>query len=202
METCNFRLISCLVIIFVTGCLAEPVVHRPQHEIAASQSAKFLKDIQSLAEEGDWIVTRGYHAGDVLVANATGIPISHTGIYDRELRQVIEADAGGVHATELSAFIEKSHRLIVIRPRWSTPESRRPAILRARELIGKRYDYLGTIGFDSPSRFYCSELAVQIYRPWHTSADRLPDVIKPGELYLWGKILYDSLPRGQIGTAP
>jgi hypothetical protein len=202
METCNFRLISCLVIIFVTGCLAEPVVHRPQREIAASQSAKFLKDIQSLAEEGDWIVTRGYHAGDVLVANATGIPISHTGIYDRELRQVIEADAGGVHATELSAFIEKSHRLIVIRPRWSTPESRRPAILRARELIGKRYDYLGTIGFDSPSRFYCSELAVQIYRPWHTSADRLPDVIKPGELYLWGKIMYDSLPRDQIGTAP
>ncbi len=75
-------------------------MHRPDREIAASQSAKFLKDIESLAEEGDWIVTRGYHAGDVLVANATGMPISHTGIYDRELRQVIEADAGGVHATD------------------------------------------------------------------------------------------------------
>lgn len=96
METYNFRLISCLTIFFVTECLAEPVVRRSQHEIAASQSAKFLEDIESLAEEGDWIVTRGYHAGDVLVANATGIPISHSGIYDRELRQVIEADAGGV----------------------------------------------------------------------------------------------------------
>jgi hypothetical protein len=67
MKTCKFRLIACLVIFFVTGCLAEPVVHRPQSEIAASQSAKFQKDIESLAEEGDWIVTRGYHAGDVLV---------------------------------------------------------------------------------------------------------------------------------------
>ena len=96
LKTCNFKLISCLVIFFVTGCLAEPVVNRPDRDIAASQSAKFLKNIGSLAEEGDWIVTRGYHAGDVLVANATGMPISHTGIYDRELRQVIEADAGGV----------------------------------------------------------------------------------------------------------
>lgn len=153
-----------------------------------------------MAEEGDWIVTRGYHAGDVLVANATGIPISHTGIYDKALRQIIEADAGGVHATELLAFIEKSHRLIVIRPRWSTPQTRSAAILRARELIGKNYDYLGTIGFNSPTKFYCSELAVEIYKPWHTPADRLPDVIKPGELYLWGKILYDSLPRNDVDT--
>ena len=202
MEVSIFRRISWCVIIFVAGCLAQPVVHKPEGDIAASQSAKFQKEIESAAEEGDWIVTRGYHAGDVLVANATGIPISHTGIYDKELRQVIEAEAGGVHATGLSAFIEKSHRLIVIRPRWSTPQSRRPAILRARELIGKSYDYLGTIGFDSPSRFYCSELAVEIYRPWHTPADRLPEVIKPGELYLWGTILYDSLPRDQIGATP
>jgi len=202
MEASNLRLISCLVIFLVTGCLAEPVVHRPERDIADSQSAKFLEEIESVAEEGDWIVTRGYHAGDVLVANATGIPISHTAVYDRELRQVIEADAGGVHATELLPFIDQSHRLIIIRPRWSTPQTRRAAILRAREYIGKSYDYLGTVGFDSPSRFYCSELAVEIYRPWHTSADRLPDVIKPGELYLWGKILYDSLPRDQIGTTP
>ena len=59
--------------------------------------------------------------GALMAASVLNIPISHTGIYDRGLRQVIEADAGGVHATELSVFIEKSHRLIVIRPRWSTP---------------------------------------------------------------------------------
>lgn len=66
--------------------------------------------------------------------------------------------------------------------------------------IGKKYDFLGTIGFNNPEHYYCSELAVEIYKPWHTSADRLPDVIKPGELYLWGKILYDSLPRHAINT--
>jgi len=67
MEASNLRLISCLVIFLVTGCLAEPVVHRPERDIADSQSAKFLKEIESVAEEGDWIVDRGYHAGDVLV---------------------------------------------------------------------------------------------------------------------------------------
>ena len=64
--------------------------------------------------------------------------------------------------------------------------------------IRKKYDFLGTIGFNNPEKYYCSELAVEVYKPWHTSDDRLPDVIKPGELYLWGKILYDSLPRNDI----
>jgi len=200
MATSILKKISYLLILFTMGCLADPVVHKPERDIANAQSTQFLQEIESVAKEGDWIVTRGYHAGDVLVANATGIPTSHAGIYDRLQRQVIEADAGGVHATELFAFIEKSHRLIVIRPRWSTPQSRHAAILRARELIGKNYDYLGTIGFNCPSRFYCSELAVEIYKPWHTSKDRLPDVIKPGELYLWGEILYDSLPRDDVDS--
>ena len=200
MVSFTLKYSCCLLVFFVMGCLAEPIAESPQEDIARAQSERFLKEIESVAEEGDWIVTRGYHAGDVLVANATGMPLSHTGIYDRELGQVIEAEAEGVHTTGLYAFIEKSHRLIVIRPRWSNPQTRRKAILRARKFIGKKYDFLGTVGFNNPERFYCSELAVEIYKPWHTSADRLPEVIKPGELYLWGRILYDSLPRDDIDS--
>ena len=131
----------------------------------------------------------------MIVANATNIPISHVGIYDQKRGQVIEAESQGVHATDLSEFVDKAHRLIVIRPRWSTPQTRHEAVLRARSVIGKDYDYLGTIGFNNPSRYYCSELAVEIYKPWHRPEERLPAVVKPGELYLWGQILYDSLPR-------
>ena len=198
MVVFDLKHIVSLLVLILMGCLAEPIAEKPQENIARAQSEMFLKEIESVAEEGDWIVTRGYHASDVLVANVTGMPLSHTGVYDRELQQVIEAEAGGVHATELYDFIEKSHRLIVIRPRWSNPQTRKEAVLRARKLIGKKYDFLGTIGFNNPEQYYCSELAVEVYKPWHTSADRLPDVIKPGELYLWGKILYDSLPRNDI----
>lgn len=48
MEFANFRRISCFVLLFVAGCPAQPVGHKPESDIAASQSAKFLKDIEFL----------------------------------------------------------------------------------------------------------------------------------------------------------
>jgi hypothetical protein len=47
----------------------------------------------------------------------------------------------------------------------------------------------------NPGRYYCTELAVDIYKPWHGPEDHLPRLIEPGQLYLWGRILYDSLER-------
>lgn len=188
----------CTVLLLLTGCVAIPIVHRLDQPVHTAQTERFHKKITELAQEGDWIVTLGYHASDALVVSATGIPLSHVGAYDPERRQVIEAEGKGVHASALRDFIDKSHRLIVIHPRWSTPGNRHTAILNARALVGRDYDYLGTIGFDSPDRYYCSELAVKIYRQWHSTTEHFPPVIKPGELYLWGAVIYDSLPRDYL----
>lgn len=72
------------------------------------------------------------------------------------------------------------------------------AIYNANQLVGKNYDFLGTIGFNFPSKYYCSELAIFLYKPWHSKKEKFPKVVKPGELYLCGNVLYDSRPRDEI----
>jgi hypothetical protein len=189
------KLLFCVFLLLISGCFAQPPIRTSESDIHQAQTLKYEQEIRKAALTGDWLVTRGYHATDTLVANVTGIPLSHVGVYDSEGDQVIEAEGKGIHATPLSEFINKSYRLLLIRPKWSTPETRYKAIGLARALIGKSYDFLGTIGFNFPSRYYCSELAIEIYKEWHGQSEHLPKVITPGELYLWGTILYDSLPR-------
>lgn len=181
--------------VLIVGCLAKPVVERLPENVHIKQNRIFQEKIKAIGLPGDWIVTRGYHTADTLVSNVTGIPLSHVGVYDQKRGMVIEAEGMGVHTSTLYDFIDKSHRIVLIRPRWATCKTRDQAVENARILVGKSYDFLGTIGFDLPKRYYCSELAVVIYKEWRKPSEKLPNVIKPGELYLYGKILYDSLPR-------
>jgi uncharacterized protein YycO len=185
----------CILLLILTGCLANPIVKRLPKTVHVKQNQIFEERVRELAVAGDWVVTRGYDATDVFVANATGIPLSHVGVYDRNNDTIIEAKSGGVRETPLSDLVDNSHRIILIRPRWSTPDTRDKAVENARALIGKSYDLLGIFGLNLPSSYYCSELVVLIYKDWHKPSDRMPTVIAPGELYLYGTILYDSLPR-------
>ncbi len=187
---------SVMIVLFLSGCfLAEPIIKKPPPEIMAKQNVVFLENIKKCALDGDWLVTRGYHVSDALVANATATPISHAGVYDKNALEVIEAESGGIHTTKLDEFVAKSHRIIVIRPRWSTEETRGKALANARNLIGKGYDFAGTVGLNMNNRYYCSELVVHVYKQWQKKNEKLPIIIKPSELYLWGKVLYDTLPR-------
>lgn len=195
MRTVYFIVIYVFVL-FQAGCVAEPIVERSNDGVHEAQTERIHAEMMKYLAHGYWIVTRGYHATDNLVVNATGVPLSHVGVYDQQRGHVIEAEGKGVHTTELLEFINKSHRLLIIKPRWYRPERSDIAVERARDLVGKNYDFLGTIGFNSPSRYYCSELAVEVYSDWRDSSEKIPTVIKPGELYLWGQVLYDSLPRG------
>ena len=181
--------------LMLSACIAEPIAQHVDEQTHKAQNQKFISAIRKVIQHGDWIVIRGYHVTDNLVANATGIPISHAAVYDPEQDQVIEAEGQGVHLSTLADFVDKSHRLIVIQPRWANKLNRHVAVLKARSLIGKQYDFLGTIGINSPESYYCSELTVEIYRQWHHTNEKLPGVIKPAELYLYGTIIYDSLPR-------
>ncbi|HEB57104.1 MAG TPA: hypothetical protein ENI98_12540 [Gammaproteobacteria bacterium] len=187
-----------LIFFALAGCIARPAVEVQDAAIHQAQNEKIMEAVKSVAVTGDWLVTRGYHATDALVANATGTALSHVAVYNAQSQTVVEAEGRGVHTTPLDAFVNKSYRLLVIRPRWLTPDNAGTAYASAEQLVGKDYDYLGTIGFDSPDRYYCSELAVSIYKPWQRPVEKFPDVIKPGDLYLYGRVVYDSLPREEI----
>jgi len=171
------------------------VVRPPIEAVRTEQNIEILKSIENIAAHGDWFVTRGYKPTDNLVAIATNTPLSHAAIFDKERNQVIEADSHGVYATKLTDFINKSHRILVIRPMWSTTESAVAAVKKSRGLIGKKYDFLGTVGINDPERYYCSELTVYAYSDYQRKNENLPKVIEPGQLYLWGQVQYDSRPR-------
>lgn len=202
------RLLGCTCVAMVlSGCLARPVVRPTLHAGRAVQSQAIEQAVLATAKTGDWLVIRGYHATDTLVANATGIPLSHVAVYNQDLREVVGAEGKGVQREALSDFVARADRVLVIRPRWRSEDNAPRAWAAADALVGKGYDFLGTIGFSQPDRYYCSELAIHVYRPWWRGNERFPKVIKPGEMYLFGTILYDSLDReerddGQQALSP
>jgi len=187
-----------LLLIILQACIARPIVKITDQAKHQEQNERILKSVLQYAKNGDWLVTRGYHAVDNLVANATSIPISHVAVYDSATQTVIEAEGKGIHETALTDFVNKSYRLLIIRPRWINKENQQKALVNAQKLVGESYDFLGTIGFNYPQKYYCSELAISIYKEWFNPSEKFPQIIKPGELYLYGKILYDSLPRDEM----
>lgn len=180
---------------FLASCATNVIVRPPPESVRVKQNQVILMAINKVARHGDWLVTRGYKNSDHFVAAITNTPLSHAAIIDKENNQVIEADAHGVYATNLIDFINKSHRVILIRPIWSNNKTMHAAVNKSRSLIGKKYDFLGTIGLNDPEKYYCSELTVYAYSDFHRPYDKLPRVIEPGQLYLWGQVLYDSRPR-------
>lgn len=203
MERGRWRVVVACVCMAVglSGCLARPWVRPADVAARAQQTQAIEQAVLATAGTGDWLVIRGYHATDTLVANATGIPLSHVGIYNGDRREVVGAEGNGVQREPLSRFIARSDRVLVIRPRWRNADNAAQAWAAAEALVGRDYDFLGTVGFNQPDRYYCSELALHVYRPWWRSVERFPKVIKPGELYLFGTVLYDSLDREERDDA-
>ena len=127
---------------------------------------------------------------------ATNIPLSHAAILDAERGEVVEAVGDGVRAVPLRDFLHICHRVLLIRPRWWSEVAGQQAVANARDKIGEEYDFLGTVGLGTSERFYCTELCAWAYHPFFKSTDEdLPHVLEPGQMYLWGAMVWDSLPR-------
>jgi len=185
------RTVAALALLALTACAVNPKVTA----IPAAYPVEIAAAVRAHARHGDWLVIRGQHATDNFVATVTNMPLSHAAVFDHEHDRVIEAEGIGVHATALDAFVAKSERLLVIRPIWADDAERaEAAVERARELIGRRYDYLGLLGVNASARYYCTELAVSVYAPEQPPGNPIPPVIAPGQLYHWGTIVYDSGP--------
>lgn len=186
--------VTSLLLALMVGCGESAIlmVRPPPDEVRATQTELWLTAVDDLVKDGDWLVIRGYHPTDDLVAAATNIPLSHVAIVDRTNDRIIEAVGEGVRSQPLRDFIHGSHRVLVIRPKWWTPKRGAAAAKRAAKWLGSHYDFLGAVGDDAPDRFYCSELAVHAYRKYFGDDERFPRVIEPGQMYLWGQILFDS----------
>ena len=187
------RLASLALTLLATGCAATRFTEQPAAvPVRESRDAETLEAVRRLGRAGDWLVIRGYHLTDDLVASITNKPFSHAAVLDPEHDRVIEAESQGVHFTPLAQFVAKSHRLLLVRPVWSDAASSQAAVEKARAVVGRPYDFLGLIGVGIPDRYYCSGLAVEIYRARIRPTDQVPRPVEPGQLHYWGRILHDS----------
>lgn len=168
----------------------------PDHTITGADS---LAIIYATLDHGDWLVARGIHKPDGMVVGVTNMALSHAAIYDKHTDEVIEADSNGVHSATLVEFLSRSHRVIIIRPIWATGDNPETAVRTARGFIGSKYDYTGLVGLGSANRYYCTELVIAAYRPVieEKPANPIPNIIMPGQMYHWGRIIYDSGPYGE-----
>ena len=167
----------------------------PPEALRDEQTSEWITRIREVARPGYWLVIRGYNSTDNLIVTWTNIPLSHAALFDPEKDQVIEAHAKGVLKTPLETFVKNSHRLLVIKPLWWSDERGVQAVEEARTFVGNKYDFFGIVGLSVEDRFYCSELAFYVYRDYHVPEDHIPRVIEPGQMYLWGEVVWDSRTR-------
>lgn len=180
-----------------SGCAGAQALERlegPEYEV---ETGAWIRVLGRLGGDGMWLVTRGYHRGDDVIALATNSPLSHASILDLGKGQVIEAVGKGVIVTDLRKFLREAHRLVLIRPRGWTPARGVEYLTRARGQVGKKYDYLGIVGAPQNTRWYCSELAawaakirVDRHGPKH--------VLHPRNMSRYGKVLFDTGERDGV----
>ena len=160
----------------------------PEYE---AETKSWMQVLKNQGGNGMWLVTRGYYPGDDVVAIATGAPLSHAAVLDRDKLQVIEAVGKGVLATDLKKFLRESHRMVLIQPPDWTAAKGQATVARARSKIGEGYDFLGTVGLPDDKRWYCSELAI-----WSSGVkvDRIgpENILHPKSMLKLGKVLFDS----------
>lgn len=181
-----------LIIATLFSCAVPYKVQTPAPERKQALKQSTLNAIQKMGNDGDWLVVRNVHQTDNLVSTIRNAPVSHAAILDLSKQVVVESNSKGVHITPLADFVGGAHRLILVSPKWATEASRKSAIEAAYGHLGKKYDYLGLVGINMSDRYYCSELAVAVYKPYIDRNEEFSHPIAPDQLYFYGKILYDS----------
>jgi hypothetical protein len=178
-----------------TGC-AEPhsmLLKRPENQVADKAVTQlWADDIKRVAQDGDWLLTRGYFITSDAVSVVTGgEDISHASIYDARKGTIIEAVNAGVREITLEELLRRNHHVILVRPTNMTAAERSASVTRARSQIGAGFDHAGLFGMNKDERFYCSELVW-----WASKGDERTGaqetVIQPSELMNYSEVVYWS----------
>jgi uncharacterized protein YycO len=182
---------SIVLILCLSGCTGfRPVIRQSGHA-AERQTRTWCEEITRHGHDGDWLVIRGYNSSDHLVAVATNAELSHVGVLDANTAEVVEAVAPLVRKVSLQRFLEGADRVVLVTPNGADGGAGAQALERARSMIGRPYDFLGTVGVPVRDKFYCSELAW-----WSTGRevdrDGLENVLHPEVMPQFGTVLFDS----------
>jgi uncharacterized protein YycO len=180
-----------LLIAWSVGCAGAQAYDRrvgPEYE---PETASWVAELHTRGQTGMWLITRGYHGGDDLVATVTNSPLSHASLVDLEAEEVIEAIGSGVVVTPLVQFLRETHRLVLVKPEGFTPSRGKLAVERARGQVGAGYDFLGVVGVPDEDRWYCSELVAW---SWDMQVNRYgpQNVLHPRRMPELGEVLFDS----------
>ena len=182
--------------LFIFAGCSEPksfLVRRPENRgVDTAVTAMWAREIQQVAGDGDWVLTRSYYAiADAISLAIPGEDLSHASIYDAQRGSIIEAVGEGVREIPLAALIERNHYVIVVRPGGMTAAERRDSVERARSQLGVGFDEGGLIGMNDPDTFYCSELVYWAAQTEARTGDR-HTVVAPSDLMRYGEVIYWS----------
>ena len=189
------------VMVVAAGCAGSDGLQRKTGPRFFAETQSWLDALRLVGGNGYWIVTRGYHPGDDVVAVASNQRFSHASILDLERLEVIEAVGHGVVHTPLMKFLREAHRMRLIRPEGWTPEKGEQAVARARGQVGAKYDFLGVVGAPSEKRWYCSELAAWSMGVAVNKAGA-GEVLHPANLHRLGELLWDTGARDGAQDRP
>ncbi len=160
------------------------LLQREPREVDDMLSLTLASELAQVAQTGDWLLAGTYTLlGDMIfVLDGGGRRLGHAAIYDGASKTVIEAVPPRVQEVSLLEFAKRNANVTVVRPRGISREHLREAIGRARSMIGAPFDYLGILGLEYPTRFFCTELIQKAYS-------------LPGPRMVWPRAL---LERGDV----
>jgi uncharacterized protein YycO len=188
------RLAALAAVSVLAACNAHSVkLQRPTDvHVDRTVTEMWSGDIRTIAQDGDWILSRSYYlSGDVIATFTSGEDLSHASLYSATTGTVIESVSSGVREIPLEDFVHRNHHLILVRPSRLTAADRAESVQIARAKVGYPFDARGMFGLDNPDAFYCTELVYWAARV----EDRYGDsqaVITPSELMQYGEVVYWS----------
>ena len=190
------RLLSVVALVSAVfaGCGGKSVLlQRPTDPQAdAAVTELWAHDIKRVAQDGDWILSRGYYMSSDAISTLTiGEDISHASIYDAKRGTIIEAVGSGVREISLEKLIHRNAHLVVVRPPGLTAQERARSVERARSRVGTAFDTRGLIGLDDPNKVYCSELVWWASQMEQRTGEH-QTLITPAELMDYGQVVYWS----------
>jgi hypothetical protein len=185
-----------VILLLAVAACHEPkslIVHRPEDpKVDVAVTKMWTHEIEGIARDGDWILTRSYYlAADAITLGTGGEGISHASIYDAKRDSVIEAVGSGIREIPLEELVERNHYVIVVRPTGMTAAQESYAVARARLKLGTPFDGAGMFGMDDPDTYYCSELVWWASEGQTRTGDE-PLVITPSDLMKYGEVIYWS----------